>query len=117
MKEVILKFVGVGYYNYNQANILIYDSYNNLICEKNTYNGRLKVCLKANAIYKIKAKTIYGEVNTSFYVNNNLNTYVFAFNYSHTRTCKKLISITFTLTDAYYDNLPIKKGEIYLWQR
>lgn len=115
MNDVTLKFVGTGYSNLNQAKIWIYDENDCLMYKGNTYNGKVKVCLKRKHFYKIIAKTIYGEVEKNFYV-NDMNTYVFAFNYSYIKSCKRVL-VTFQLTDYYYNDLPIEKGEIFIWQR
>ena len=111
MKKVKLKFYGLGYNNINQALVYIYDINNNLIYEKETFNSELYVCLNENTVYKIVAKSNNEILNTYFYVNNN-DIYVFSFKSSiYGRT------ITFLLTDYYYSNLKIERGEIILWQK
>ncbi len=115
MRNITLKFIGANYFN--EACILIYNN-NSLVYEGTTCNGKLVVCLKSNEIYQIKAKTKYGIINTSFYLNSALNTYSFTFPYTYICQCNKSkVLATFKLTDAYYDALPIREGEIYLWQR
>ncbi len=115
MKEITIKFVGTGYLKLNQAKIWIYDIKGNLICKANTFNGKIKVCLKKKCFYKVIAQTKYGKDEKTFYVNNQ-NNYIFAFNYSYIVVKNKFL-VTFHLTDYYYANLPIEKGEIYVWQR
>ena len=111
MKKIRLKFYGLGYSNINQALVYIYDMNNNLICENMTYNNELEICIKECSMYKLIAKSNYEILNTYFYVNEN-NEYFFNFESSiYARP------ITFLLTDYYYSNLKIERGEITLWQR
>ena len=109
MKNIILKFIGTGYLNTNQAYVCIYDENNNYIYTDYTYNGKLKVCLKSKRIYRIIAKTKYGVLDKTFYVNGS-DVYIFAFDYSYLKVSQQRL-ITFYLTDYYY-NLPISKGEL-----
>ncbi len=118
MQNIILRFYGLGYDNINQANVLIYDKNNCLIVNKKTYNNKLNLCLKTNQKYKLIAKSNFGTINTYFYVNNYLNTYSFIFNYALiNQNYKRSSIITFLLTDYYYNNLPIERGNLLLWQR
>lgn len=110
MKEI--KFLGLGYNEFYQAKIKICDLNNNKIFEGKTYNGKIKICLKENNIYKLKAVSLNEKINTYFYVSKK-DIYVFAFD--RTKIPINRI-ITFLLTDYYY-NLPIGKGELYLWQK
>lgn len=112
MKEIKLKFLGLGYNEFYQANIVIYDSSDNLIYEGITYNGELEICLDANEAYKINAYSLNEIINTYFYV-SNLDNYIFIFDRAKFIKNQKII---FLLTDYYY-NLPIEKGELYLWQK
>ena len=107
--NVCFKFYGLGYDNYYQACVYIYDSFNNLVYSGQTYNGKLEVCLKANARYKVVA-TFFGEVLVR-YICGNLCSYIFIFNHAILQNQ----SITFILTDYFY-NLPIGRGELLLWQ-
>ena len=109
MINVILKFYGLGINESNQADILIYDK-NNLVYECKTYNGYLQVTLKPYHYYIIKA-IAHGEVLMRGII-TNATQYILAFS-------NALIpnnTITFTLTDSYY-NLPIEKGFVILWPR
>ena len=106
--EVKLIFNGLGINNYFQANILLYDSYNNLIYDGQTYNGILNICLKQNSIYKLIANSNNEQIQKYIYINNYK--YVFYFERS---LIKLNSSITLLLTDYYY-NLPIEKGELYV---
>lgn len=110
MKEIYLRFVGLGYNNINQACIFVYDSNNNLIIKKESYNGYIKVCLKTNKIYRVYVCSLNEVINKYFYVNNYNINYIFAFNRSIINQNSKVY--TFLLTDYYY-NLPIERG--YLW--
>jgi len=111
--EVILKFIGVGYNNLYQAFVKIYDEDNNLIYKGYSYNGEIKIILDMNKAYRIEA-FFYGEIiKTSFYVDN---TKIFNFIFNH-MIYKPNRTITFLLTDFYYENLKIEKGEMILWQK
>ena len=111
MKKIKLKFYGLGYSNINQALVYIYDMNNNLICECTTYNNVVDVCVNECSVYKLVAKSNYEVLSTYFYVNDS-NEYFFSFESSiYARP------ITFLLTDYYYSNLRIERGEITLWQR
>lgn len=113
MQKQILIFPGLGYKNINQANILIYNK-NNLVCSDRTYNGRLKVCLKTNNIYKIYVESKYENKSYSVYISTYYSKYTLPLNSSYICNNK---SVTFLLTDLNYDNLPIEKGMIILWQK
>ena len=114
IKKVILKFIGTGINNNYQALVKIYDNCNNLLyCEK-TYNGELLLYLKEMSLYKIEAVACGDMIMQSFYVNHCNSKYVFGFNHS---IFNKLSTITFLLTDANYEDLPIEKGEMILWQK
>ena len=100
-----LRFIGTGYNNYYQANIKIYND--ELIYEGTTYNGKLDVCLE-EGIYKIE---VYFLKKQTFYLYVSKNkTYTFILDNALYKT------ITISLVDFYY-NLPIEKGEIFLWQK
>ena len=111
--NITLNFLGLGYNNINQADVLIYDEFNNLVYNKKTYNNKLNICLKRNKIYRVEAFSLNDRISTTIYINNN--NYCFQFNRSIIN--ENSDSITFLLTDYYYDNLPIERGEIILWQR
>lgn len=109
--KVKLKFNGLGINNKNQANILIYDNFGNLIYNGQTYNGILNICLNENCVYHLIANSCSDKIDTYFYVNN----YEYIFNFKRS-LIKQNNSITLLLTDYYY-NLPIEKGELILWQK
>lgn len=113
MKKIIIRFLGLGYNEFYQANIKIYDLDNNLIYKGTTYNGKTKLCLKENHAYKLIAKSLNETIHTCFYV-SNINEYLFIFNWAKYNQNRR---VTFLLTDYYYNNLPIEKGELFLWQR
>ena len=114
MKEVKLKFYGLGINDNYQAKIFIYDTCGNLVYEGYTYNGILIICLDINQKYKLIASSCGDVINTYFYVNCNYE-YLFFFRRSLLEINNN--SINLLLTDYYYDNLPIEKGELILWQR
>ena len=112
MTKVKFKFKGLGYNNYYQADVSVYND-NNLIYQDRTYDSELLLYLKKYHVYKIIASFL-GETIT-YYVYINTDKYCFSLN-------SNLISInnnpiTFILTDYHYDNLPIERGEIILWPR
>ncbi len=113
MKKIIIKFYGLGYNNVNQANVSIYNSNRNLIFEGNTFNNEIELCLKENEIYILNATSSIGSITRVFYVKNDLYLY-----YSFVELLPIINPpITFLLTDYYYDNLPIERGELLLWQK
>ena len=104
-----LKFYGLGYNDINQANIKIYNKNSLIYCGK-TYNNELIINLKECNIYKLIA-TSENEIITAYFYVSNRYEYYFVFN--------SIIynPITFLLTDYYYDNLPIERGELILWKK
>lgn len=114
MKEIKLKFYGLGIGNNYQADIKIYDNYGNLVYDGQTYNGCLIICLEECKRYKLIANSCGDIINVCFYVYNN-DIYNFFFNRSYIN--RNSNSITLILTDYYYKNLPIEEGELILWQR
>jgi len=112
MKEVTLKFIGTGYKDIYQANIKIYDMNNKLIYDCYTYNGYINIYLKECCYYKVNA-TLNDEIlNGAIYINKDMYTFIFNRSYISNSTIT-----TFILTDYNYNNLPIEKGELILWQR
>ena len=112
MKNVYLKFIGLGINDMYQADIIIYDNLGNVVKRCNTYNASVLVCLNKNSIYKIKASSKFDELESTFYINDN-DTYYFIFNSAYLNNNQRLI--TFYLKDYYY-NLPIERGNLFLWQ-
>lgn len=115
MKDVVIKFLGLGINNKYQASVTIYDSFNKVVYRGNTYNGLLNICLKENNIYRLKTDFMGDHISTNIYIGNN-NCYCFRFKNSILDNIQRT-NITFLLTDYYYDNLVIERGEIILWQR
>ena len=109
-----LKFIGVGIKDNCQAHVIIYDKYSNIIYDGLTYNGILNISLKNNRAYKLIATTNNDIISTIFYVTYNKCEYKFIFNRSIYNNPSNII--TFLLTDYNYNNLPIEKGELILWQ-
>ena len=111
--KIKLKIIGLGYNNYYQANILIYDHSNSLIINKKTYNGVLEVKVQKNEIYKIIIYSKFEIITKYIYTNRDIY-YIYLKN--------NLINlnnptITFQLTDLNYDNLKVERGEIILCQK
>ena len=111
MNEITLIFIGTGYKERYQSYIEIYDLNNKLIYEGYTYNGCISICLKNNTYYKIKAILDNDILNGVIYTNQTI--YKFIFNRSYI----PINITTFIVTDYNYNNLPIEKGELILWQR
>ena len=109
MKRIKLEFLGLGYNNYNQACIDIYDCNNNLIFEGITFNNEIVLCLYDCNVYKLVALSNNTRLVTSFFVNNT-SKYIFDLSINNN-------PITFKLKDSYYENLPIERGELLLWQK
>ncbi len=108
MKDVCFKFYGLGYNEYYQANVSIYDLYGNLVYSGNTYNSILNTCLNIGEKYLVKA-TFMGEVIIRYII---INRPVYIFIFDHALMNEP--AITFILKDYYY-NLPIERGELILY--
>lgn len=116
IKKVVLQFIGTGIKNEFQAYVKIYDTCGNLLYQKNTYNGELIVNLEENKAYNLVAISYDEKIEVFFYITKNKRKYTFVFARSiYERSAIR--TITFLLTDANYNNLPIEKGEIILWQK
>ena len=107
MKNITIKFID---YAMGNISVTIYDG-ENIIYEGYTCNNKINLNLKECKAYRIVASSYYGLLNSSFYVTSD-NIYYFSINPVINND-----SITFYLTDYYYDNLPIERGEIILWQK
>ena len=112
IKNVILRFIGVGINDTYQAYVIIHDKDNKMVYSGYTYNSEIELLVNENNIYKVEAFFCGEIIKTSFYINNS-NIYVFKFKHA---IYKRNNTVTFLLTDFYYKNLKIKKGEILLWQ-
>ena len=113
-KKVILKFIGTGIGKYYQAYVEIYNKQGDIVFFGKTYNGIVELYLENKSVYKIVALLRGRIIRNVFYVNDYDEKYVFWF--------KNIIrnngrTITFFLKDANYNNLPIEKGEMFLWQK
>lgn len=108
MKLVKLKFIGAGYNDKYQAYVKVFDN-KNIIYEGYTNNSYLEICLQERKCYKVIAQLCNRYINKSFLVTKTYDDYIFSF--------PILKKVTFLLTDYYYENLPIQKGELYLWQK
>ena len=112
MKFVKLKFMGTGYKDKYQAYVKVLDN-QDIIYEGYTNNGYVELCLKKRKCYKVIAYLCNKYLKSSFLVTKSHEVYIFSF-YDNFPILRK---ITFLLTDYYYKNLPIQKGELYLWQK
>ena len=110
MKEINLKFIGLGINDMYQADIIIYDIFGNVVKKCHTYNAHTKVCLKKNCYYKVVAIMKFSKLERFIYINNN-DTYYFVFNHAYINNRQRVI--TFYLRDYFY-NLPIERGNLYI---
>ena len=110
MRNVILKFLGVGYNDYYQADVIVYNKFGNSVFNGQTYNGEINILLNTNQLYLLKATFLNYCICKCFIVKDKCK-YVFCFNNILPNTT------TFLLTDYYYYNLPIETGELRLWQK
>ena len=115
MKEIIIKFNGLGYYHLWQARVQLYDEENNLLFSGETYNSKISFCLETDKVYKMIAFSKDEILKISFYVGKNQRFYIFSFPRSFIGKEEK--QVTFLLTDFYYKKLPIEKGEMTLWPK
>ena len=111
MKKIKIRFYGLGYDNKHQAYIKIYDVSNNLIYVGQTYNGQIDVLLNKYSLYHLIAEICNDIIDIYFYTNQE--EYTFYFN----RGVIKFRTITFLLTDYYYNNLKIERGDLIIWQK
>ena len=115
MKKVIIRFIGTGYNDNYQAKVKIYDKCYNLIFDGCTYNGKVKICLKENKTYIIKAILGNKVISTVICINRCNNYFEYAFyNCFIKRNNRDDNNVTFLLTDYFYDNLPIERGNLIL---
>ena len=103
MKDIRLNFLGLGYLDCFQADIIVYNRCNNIIYEGQTYNGEINLRLKYGEAYRARVRNNCNIINIVFYVGKS-DSYTFGFNNN----------ITFKLVDYYYDNLPIERGDLWL---
>ncbi len=113
MKKINIRFLGTGYNNFYQANVKIFDNRNKLVYKKHTYNGKLTVCLKENCYYRVIANLNNQVIKTIIYVNKCKCNYEFAF-YNCCLNNNVDNNVTFLLTDYYYSDLPIERGNLIL---
>ena len=105
--KIGIKFLGV----IDDIDIFIYDN-DILIYSGQTSYGYTSVILRPNRMYKLKAFMPCEGMETYFCV-NHIGVYYFIFPSLYVYNN----SVTFFLTDAFYPNLPIERGEITLWQK
>ena len=107
--NIRIKFLGVIY----QVDVAIYDENDGLIYSGQTSYGYVDMALKPKRVYKLIATMPYDKLTTYFYVDKN-KTYCFMFPSLYMSNSN---NVTLFLTDYFYPNLPIERGEIILWQR
>lgn len=96
----------LGILDNSQAHVKVYDK-DEVIFEGDTYNGHINLCVKPKSVYKLVAYFRGQKICRVFYTNS----YRFMFNFN-TRINRTVI---FSLRDYYY-NLPIERGELFLWK-
>ena len=110
MRKIVIQFMGMGVCDKCQAKVTVFDLNGCKVTSGYTKCGRFVFCGKDRVFYKIKY-TINGITNfKTIYANSNYYPIMY----------QGIISsrpIAFLLTDDYYANLPIKKGEMMLWQK
>ena len=116
INRVELIFFGLGVDNCYQANVKIYDG-DCLIINKQTFNGRLQVCLNTNKKYLLEAVSPFGRMIRCISILPNYDRYYFGFSNAYISENRTSNVITLLLSDANYNNLPITKGEMILWQK
>ena len=79
--------------------------------------GKISFCAKERNFYCLKADINGQIIRKTFYVNRYQNVYDIIYRGYVTNPSPLQRTITFLLTDRSYDNLPISKGEMILWQR
>lgn len=104
MKKVIFKFIGL---NFHKVYIKVLDNNMNTIYNTDTYNNEIVLCLEENNSYLLIARMNNIVLKKVICIDKKTNKFIFPF---YNRI------ITFLLKDYYY-NLPIKKGELILWQK
>jgi len=109
MKKIKIKFLGLGYFDVNQAIVDIYDMKGAHLYHKITNNNEICLYLEERNIYRIIANNNYNFITKTFYVKND-DVYIFSF---YNNILDNTSTVTFLLKDYFY-NMPIMKGEIIL---
>lgn len=102
---MLFKFINCGTLDDN-LKIEIYNKKRKIIISN--VHQKVYCCLK-NGIYKINLYNNYGYINTYTFIYKKGEVINIYYNYSRI--------IKFYLTDYYYKNLPIERGEVILWLR
>ena len=103
MKKVTFKFIGLGFH---QVHIKVLDNNMNVVY-KNITRNKIDLCLEENNSYLVIARVKNIVLKRVICIDDKTNKFIFSF---------YIRIITFLLKDYYY-NLPIKKGELILWQK
>lgn len=112
MKNICLKFYGLGIMDELQANVTIFNCNDKLIFDGVTYNGELSLCIDTCCLYKLIAISNDEKIIINFYVDSNKDNYYFYF----PRSIFQTRIITFQLIDAFYRK-SIDRGVIILCQK
>ena len=109
MKKIKLRWNGLGYCDKYQAEVFLYTEKNKLVFYGKTKKGECNISLQPERIYKIFAISKGECFQKVLYIDSCHKVYTFSF----PRAIQKKSQMnTFHLTDFYYSNLPIEKGEI-----
>lgn len=103
MKKVTFKFIGSGLH---PVHIKVLDNNMNIVY-KNITRNKIDLCLEENNSYLVIARVNNIVLKRVICIDDKTNKFIFSF---------YIRIITFLLKDYYY-NLPIKKGELILWQK
>ena len=104
MKDIIIHIIGLGLCDDLEANISIFNSSFDKIYEGRTLGGSVCVSLAVKNVYLLSVCSPRGCFQIVFYVDCKRDCYCFSYPMNRI--------LTFRLTDANYDNLPIERGEI-----
>lgn len=109
MKNITIKCITNA--NINSCNIIIKDKEDNILLDKKTNNlEELNFSFYNDTIYKIIIMSQLYIV----YINDNIEDKLVFYIGNTKRKCNKIIPITIKITDSYYKDLPIMKGNIYV---
>ena len=111
MKKIKLRWNGLGWKNQFQADVFLYDEKGCLLFQGRTISGECYIWIQPEKVYKVLSISEGEFFQKVFYVDKCKSVYTFSFSQSiYQKESTHLY--TFHLTDFYYPDLPIEKGEI-----
>ena len=109
LKNITIKCFINSNINISDYNIIIKDREDNILLNKKTNNLKeLKFNFRNNELYKIIIMSQLFVV----YINDTIKDKLIFYIGNKIKQCKKIIPITIKITDSYYKDLPIMKGNI-----